>query len=122
MSCHLTSICQIEQEETKALRRHTKAVATEQKQSAIFAKIKAAFEAATAELTSATENLDNTRTHAKQQSEALKTKTLEVEQSTRQKGTDDVRALSVLTLQFKGIDYSHLPVLFSANARSGSRN
>jgi hypothetical protein len=80
----------LEKEESKALKNHTKAVENEQRQSAIFAKAKAAFDAATLELRSATENLEASRTHALQQTETLKTKTLEVEQATRQKATDDV--------------------------------
>lgn len=91
-SLNLTSgILSVSKEESKALKRHTKAIANEQRLSVVFAKAKAAFDAATVDLRSATENLETTRTNARQQTEALKTKTLEVEQATRQKATDDVR-------------------------------
>ncbi|KAF8322562.1 hypothetical protein DL93DRAFT_2093168 [Clavulina sp. PMI_390] len=91
--------------ESKALNRHTRAVANEQKLSAAYAKAKAAFEAAQAELTSAAENLEMTREHARQQTEALKTKTLEVEQATLQKATDDrereIKLAELKTIQAK---------------------
>lgn len=65
-------------------------MSAEQKTSLAFEKAKAAFEKAKAELAGAAAALDTTRAHSKAQTEALKVKTLEVEQATKQKGTDDV--------------------------------
>ncbi|KAF8320975.1 uncharacterized protein EI90DRAFT_3079753 [Cantharellus anzutake] len=86
-------------EESKALSQHTRAVAIEQRTAAEFAKIKAQYEKAQVELRSNVERLENARKYAKQTTEEVKEKNLQVLRATEQKRTDDrERAAQLATL------------------------
>ncbi|QRV75213.1 hypothetical protein RhiJN_03228 [Ceratobasidium sp. AG-Ba] len=80
---------QAAKDEAAAIAAHRKAVKAEHKLNMKYLAAKAAWEKAAADLKSKAEMLDNTKEHARVQTELLQAKTKEVDQLRTQKATDD---------------------------------
>ncbi|KZT57935.1 hypothetical protein CALCODRAFT_495596 [Calocera cornea HHB12733] len=75
--------------ESEALVRHTKAARQENKLNQLYLTAKAKWEQSAAYLKSSTEALEQSREHARNQTELLREKTAEVDRLRAQKATDD---------------------------------